>query len=436
MSARAKKDIAIPTRGGVAMARKRESTPLIGGVHTTSKAIKKGRPAGSATPVALLPSYKPAIVNVTASHGVHVLYAVLDMSTGEYKRYRIMLNKQKMYYPGKRKFLEFAQSVATQLNVKLAGGWTPLGENNNSRFYTPIVEVMPKYLHDRQKEVRHATYLSYNSTCNILTEWVNTHIKDCRSIDFNRVHALEFMAYLSDERGVSNKTYNNYLKQLRLLFEWMICHCYCKEDPFKTIKARKKEIKKRTTIEQDRRADIQRYLEQRDPAFLIFVELVFFALMRPMEIRRCKIEQINLQEHYIYIPADQAKCWKERHAPLSDELVQRIRKYLDSHPHKSGDYLFSSWFRPGSIQTSHKAVWKRWDKVRTALKLDEGQTVYSLRDSGIVDMLHAGVDDLTVMHAAGHHDLSITSVYADHVDKAMIERVREGQVDFGQSTIS
>jgi site-specific recombinase XerD len=56
--------------------------------------------------------------------------------------------------------------------------------------------------------------------------------------------------------------------------------------------------------------------------------------------------------------------------------------------------------------------------------------MYSLRDSGIVDMLHAGMDNLTTMHAAGHHDLRITSVYADHVDTEMIERVREKQVGF------
>ncbi len=306
-----------------------------------------------------------------------------------------------------------------------------MGEEQSSRFYTPLEEVTDLYLKDRKKEVRHATYLSYHSGCNVLKEYIGKKLKGCRSIDFNKVHALEYMNYLQEDRGVSNRTYNNYLKQLRLLWEWMIAHCYCKENPFKTIKARRKELKKRIVIKQDRRADIQRYLEAHDPAFLIFVELVFFALMRPMEIRRCRISQINFSGHYILIPADQAKCWKERPAPLSDELLGRIRAYLDRYPHKHDDYLFSSWFRPGAIMTSHKAVWKRWAKVVRALGLADGQTVYSLRDSGIVDMLHAGVDDLTVMHAAGHHDLSITSAYADHVDTGLVERVREGQVDFG-----
>ena len=392
---------------------------------------KTGRPKGSATPVALLPTYKPAMVNVTASHGIHVVYAVLDVQTNEYKRYRIMLNKHAKYYSTRRKMMEFAKSVAMQVNIKLAGGWTPAGETQNSRFYTPMTDVIVKYLDDREKEVRKATYLSYKSTCRVFGQWLEKNLPGCRAIDFNRLHALEYMSYLFDERDVSNKTYNNYLKQMRLLMEWSIVHCYCKENPFKTIKARKREVKKRTVIQQDIRKDIQTYLEEHDETFLIFVELVFFALMRPMEIRRCKIGQVHLDAHYIHIPADQAKCWKERNAPLSDELVRRLRVYLEKNRYHSDDYLFSSFFRPGATMVGYRAVWKRWHKVVRAIGLKDGQTVYSLRDSGIVDMLHAGVDDLTVMQAAGHHDLSITSVYADHVDTALIERVREGQVDFG-----
>ena len=393
--------------------------------------MKTGRPPGSATPVSVLPAYKPAVVKETEAHGLHVVYAILDLQKSEYKRYRIMLNKHARYYPTRRKMLEFARSVATQVNVKLAGGWTPLGEEQSSRFYTPLVHVTDLYLKDKKQEVRHATWLSYKSGCNVLREYLEARLSGCRSIDFNKVHALEFMSYLQNERGVSNKTYNNYLKQMRLLFEWMIMHCYCKEDPFKTIRARKKEVKRRVTIGQDRRGDIQRYLEEHDPQFLIFVEMVFFSLMRPMEIRRCRVGQLHLDEHYVHIPADQAKCWRERVAPLSDELTGRLRSYLAEHAHRPEDYLFGSWFRPGPTMTSHKAIWKRWNRVVQALGLEDGQTVYSLRDSGIVDMLHAGVDDLTVMQAAGHHDLSITSVYADHVDRGLIERVRQMQTSFG-----
>ncbi len=67
---------------------------------------RPGRPAGSATPVSVLPRYKPAIVKETTAHGLHVVYAILDLQKSEYKRYRIMLNKHAKYYPTRRKMME------------------------------------------------------------------------------------------------------------------------------------------------------------------------------------------------------------------------------------------------------------------------------------------------------------------------------------------
>ncbi|MBQ6763856.1 MAG: site-specific integrase [Paludibacteraceae bacterium] len=376
------------------------------------------------------PMYKPAFVNEDTAAGVHIVYAVFNPGTKQYMRHRVKLNKYRKNYKRKADFMRFAEGIANQINVKLAGGWSPIGETHNARFYMLLADVVDLYLKDRKEEVRHATYVSYSSTCSILKEWVNNNLYGCQIIDFNRVHALEFLQYVREERGVSNRTYNNYLKQLRLFFEWAIGHCYCKEDPFKLIKTRKKEIKKRHVISLEQRTIIFNYLRDRDPAFLIFIELVYFSLMRPMEIRRCLVNQIHLDEHYIEIPEEQAKCWKMRHAPLSDELVERIRDYLAAYPHTANSNLFSTGFRPGSKPIGSKSVQLRWMDMRKELDLPEEYVIYSLRDSGIVEMLHAGVDELTVMHAAGHHDLSTTSIYADHIDTEMIERVREKQVGF------
>ena len=376
------------------------------------------------------PMYKPAFVNEDTAAGVHIVYAVFNPGTKQYMRHRVKLNKYRKNYKRKADFMRFAEGIANQINVKLAGGWSPIGETHNARFYMLLADVVDLYLKDRKEEVRHATYVSYSSTCSILKEWVNNNLYGCQIIDFNRVHALEFLQYAREERGVSNRTYNNYLKQLRLFFEWAIGHCYCKEDPFKLIKTRKKEIKKRHVISLEQRTIIFNYLRDRDPAFLIFIELVYFSLMRPMEIRRCLVNQIHLDEHYIEIPEEQAKCWKMRHAPLSDELVERIRDYLAAYPHTANSNLFSTGFRPGSKPIGSKSVQLRWMDMRKELDLPEEYVIYSLRDSGIVEMLHAGVDELTVMHAAGHHDLSTTSIYADHIDTEMIERVREKQVGF------
>ena len=42
--------------------------------------------------------------------------------------------------------------------------------------------------------------------------------------------------------------------------------------------------------------------------------------------------------------------------------------------------------------------------------------MYSLRDSGITDFLHAGIDPLTVQHHADHSSLAVQNIYTDHYD--------------------
>ena len=61
--------------------------------------------------------------------------------------------------------------------------------------------------------------------------------------------------------------------------------------------------------------------------------------------------------------------------------------------------------------------------MRKALKLPMIYQLYSLRDSGIHDLLIDGVANLDVMHAAGHSDLKMTTRYADHIDDEMISRI-------------
>jgi integrase len=68
---------------------------------------------------------------------------------------------------------------------------------------------------------------------------------------------------------------------------------------------------------------------------------------------------------------------------------------------------------------------KAWDRMRTDLKLPKEYQLYSLKDTAINSMLKAGVDDLSVMQAAGHKDLSMTTIYANHHDDKLIDNLNQ-----------
>ena len=56
--------------------------------------------------------------------------------------------------------------------------------------------------------------------------------------------------------------------------------------------------------------------------------------------------------------------------------------------------------------------------------------LYSLRDTGINGMLKAGIDPLSVMQAADHSDLSMTTRYANHAAPELFRKLNEKAPSF------
>ena len=55
---------------------------------------------------------------------------------------------------------------------------------------------------------------------------------------------------------------------------------------------------------------------------------------------------------------------------------------------------------------------------------------FTLRDSGINNLLKAGATDLDVVQIVGHSDLSMTFRYANHIDESLIERINKIAPEF------
>lgn len=314
-------------------------------------------------------------------------------------------------------------NIIQTINNRLAGGWSPFGESENVRYYTTIEEVMRLYIDEKQKELKTDTLRSYKSFCHIFGEWCKRIVPNCKCIQFNRTLAVRYMDYVYMERKVSARGYNNQLKMARALFSWAVQKCYCKENPFEVLKVKKEEEKKRVLIPAETRLKIREWVKQHNPNYQIVLDLVFTSLLRPREISRVQLGQINLAEHYIYMPADKTKNGHHRYAFLSDELCEMLRPMIEGKD--KNWYLLTQGYVPGKTPMNSIRYRKTWDTMRKDLKLPQEMQLYSLRDTGINNMLKAGIDPLTVMQAADHHDLSMTTRYANHADPNLIRTLNE-----------
>ena len=313
--------------------------------------------------------------------------------------------------------------LVQELNTKLAGGWSPFLESSNSRFYTPLLSLLDEYLAEKEKELRKASVLSYKSFCNVFGNWIKENAPTVRSGNFTRVYAVQ---YLDDfyKKKIVARTYNNQLKQCRAFFSWLVERCYAKENPFANFKTKRADQKKRILIPENTRKEIREWCLANKPNYLIVLQLVFNSLIRPKEIAELRMKDLNLQEKYIMVRSEVAKTHNARYASLSDELV-RLLSAPEFAKAKLNDFILSNGYVPGPVPISKARFRKDWDKMRKALNLPDEMQLYSLRDTGINMLLKSGVDTLTVMQHADHHDLSITTKYANHADPNLIKSINE-----------
>lgn len=367
--------------------------------------------------------FMPAILRRNKGMGYFVEYYAYNPISDKLERRRIRLNQMKERYRTVAEFKVAANKICCDINSQLAGGWSPFGTSDNVRYYTTIEEVLEKYISEKERELKPESLRSYKSFVRQFGSWCTKNIPNCKCINFNRTLAVRYLDDYYSKSKVTGRTYNNMLKLSRAFFSWAVQKCYCKENPFETMKNKKEERKTRIIIDADSRKRIREYFEDRQPNFLVVLELVYFSLLRPIEVSRVKVKYIDLQQSVIHMPATDTKNGYARDAVLSDELCDRIGTMIQ---YASGeDYLISFGYTCGKHSLSRKMYQKVWDKMRKELKLPKEMQLYSLRDTGINSMLLAGIPDLTVMQAADHHDLSITTRYANHTNIHLVETIKK-----------
>lgn len=372
--------------------------------------------------------YLPAVLKAYKGNWL-IEYWALNPQKNELVRKQIRLNKVRKRYSKLADFRVYANQIVCTINAKLMGGWNPLMEEENSRLYTPLSVVVEKYLDEKKRELRPDTMRSYSSFCKLFMEWCDENAPKIYSSLFNRVLAIKYMDYFYNVRKVSARTYNNQLKMGRALFNFAKEKCYVKENPFELIHPKREQQKRRILIPREVRTTITEYLQEKKSPFLIVCQLVFTSLIRPKEIRMVKLKDVDLERKMIRIPSENAKTHNERFSAMNEQLYENLSSlHIERYP--ASYYLFGEDLLPAKTPCGQARFRKEWEKVRSALKLPKEMQLYSFRDTGINNMLKSGVDPLTVMQHADHHDLSMTTRYANHADEKLIETIYNNAPDF------
>ena len=371
--------------------------------------------------------YRPAALKELKSDWYVEFYAY-DPARGVMRRKRMKINIIKK----KAERRMYGMNLVRIINEKLSQGWNPFIENRYSANLTYLNESFDIYRHYIDKMYasgyyRDGTYRTYVSALGNLEKWLKA--QPCPPIytyQLSRKTVASFLDHIFIERDNSGVTYNKYLSWLKVFTNYMLGKGWITESPIDGLKPISKRLltKSRTTIPAETLGKIAAYLEEKDKRFLLSCYLLYYCNIRPVEQTRLLISDIRLHDGIISMRAAVTKNRKDEAVTIHPKVAHCMLDLgLFSHP--SSHYIFGEDnLRPGSKPTTTRTLRGRWESMAKKLKFKKQWKFYSLKDTGITDMLTSNVSSISVRDQARHSSLSITDLYTSHdkkADKAIIE---------------
>ena len=358
--------------------------------------------------------FRPAEIHDTKT-GTTIVFYAKNPASGLLERQRIKVN----HVREKRERMKYARLLVQQVNQRLYEGWNPIVEKAGFTKIVTVSEAVGLYKKS-YAGIRPDSIRSYNSMLKAFMEFCSLYnMSDKPIYEFGRQAAQRYMLHV-DSRDVSAKTYNNYLHFIGQLFNFCVDKGLARENPFSPIKPKRVDEKLRTIIPPEVRGKVMDYLsrEGMDGYWLICL-LTYHCLIRPKELLMLKVSFVSMKNNMIIIPAEIAKNHSERQISMPMNIAVLMAEHIKGAT--SDQYLFSTGYKPGTKLLTTRDTGRTWSKIREALGLPMCYKYYSLKDTGITEMLEANVPAKMVQELADHHSLEMTQKY---VVKSHAEEIR------------
>ena len=341
-----------------------------------------------------------------------IVYYVKNPITGELDRKRNRVKPLKSITERKK----LAKRMIQEINSKLENDLQSFFSKKGSKEFALFDSVVQIYLSNLTREFKDSnlskdtlkTYLSRILNIQKYKQLNGIHNMLCHNFDHDFI--LRFLDYLRYEKNVSARTRDNYYTFIRTLTGWMLKKKYIIEDPCEGLsKIHKKKSDKKVISKTDREL-IFEYYQRTNINFFFFCMCCYYCLIRRTELSKIKVSDVSLKNKTLWVSAEDSKNNKSAHVTIPPRLSLLLVKHLQFA--KSDQYLFSDDnYKPGYIQFKPNKATSNWSRMRKKIGIDPKTKWYHLKDTGIVDLIIAGVPLNSVRDQARHHSISQTNEY-------------------------
>lgn len=359
-----------------------------------------------------LVDYVPSELRKGTKGNWMITFSVLNPFTKKLERQRRRVKPMNSIIERER----FAKQIILSVNEKLRNGWNPITDQEGVHSFTLISDVVDTYIKRIKKQVkdkslRPDTLRTYVSQIDNFKTFLKSRSEEEQlCINFDKKLIIDFLDTIYYERDNGTTSYNNYLAAMVRIGNYMLSRGFIKKNTIIAIPKKVKARKQRIVIPPKERKEIFEYLRINNPAFGVFCMAEYYELLRPAELTKLKISDISLFEQIIHVRPEVSKTKREAWVRILEEFMPHLVDHIKKHTQEN--YVFSAdGYKPGKVQLSGREFTRTWTKMRKKMKLNPKYQLYSLKDTGITDMLHAGVPAVVVRDHARHADLSMTNKY-------------------------
>lgn len=345
----------------------------------------------------------------------YVSLVAFDPEQGRMRLKKFMLGHIK----GKRIQKIYGEALIKRLTEKLMQGWNPWVELVQPLEYTSFDGVCNKYEEYlmkllKERNMREESVISYLSRVRVLREWKDQEkINLFYSYQFDNRLVGQFLDYVFIDRNNTIRTRNNYLSWLKTFCKYLLERGYISSDPTVgySCVSRRGILKNRDVIPDAILKELKDWLMDHNKHYLLACYILHYMFVRPKEMSYLKVGDFSVRKKTLLLHGDNTKNHNDALLTMPDHVLKLMIE-LRIFDHPGNYYLFSDRFVPGPARKSEKMFRDYWHHyIRKNLHLTDRYKFYSLKDTGITNMLRANTDILTVRDQARHSSILITDIY-------------------------
>jgi len=299
-------------------------------------------------------------------------------------------------------------------------------------------------LYCRSTQLREKTMSSYEQTLHLFGRWLSDELKiytvDKITENVIRKYIDDLMVrgkytfYVNDlskkkncpdrrrdyRKPVSVTTINNYIRNIRVFFNWMEREYIIRKNPMKKIRQLKHNRQAKVFLSDE---DLKKFLSKFDKSYFtehrdyVMIMLMLDSGMRLGECSTVLVTDLEIARKRINLRAEETKGRKDRtvyFSPKTETIIRRWLQFKDRYV--ESDYLFPIKEHGGSIGVGNFE--SNFKKYILRAGLNEEYTPHCLRNNFAKRCLMNGMDIFTLSKILGHSSVEVTEqAYLDLTDE-------------------